>query len=805
MIRKIRHLFTLLIFSTPLFATNLTIQNTTNTPGVSVEIPINIDDATNVAGYQFTITYNPDVLQATGILPGTLTAGWYLTPNINNSGKIILVGLDDTNQGISGGSGSLSILKFDVIGNVGATSNLDFTECKLKTSEANDIPSVPNNGSFKVKGFTISGKISLQGGSGDVTDVNLSLLGTTSSSTTPDFQGNYVFTQLPLGKYTITPTLNNYAFTPPNKSYTNVSSDITDANFAGLAFASLSGVIFYSGVMTGKIYVGIYNSTNYSQPPVYSTIVSPTGTYTINNISPGTYYIVSFKDVNSNQEWDIEDEPSGFFVSNPITIFAGENKTDINISLTETLTFNVVSPFGTPNPCVGRHPYATGDRVIASAPEFIESTGVKHICTGWLGTGNVPSSGTTNSTSFNITQNSSITWKYRSQHQLNVTTNGNGIVDIGPVTTNNWYDTGTSVTLTSTPDDGWFFSHWEGDIIGSTTPVNLTMDSPKNITAHFLKKNEFHLNPETTFIEMVLDEETTQETFITVGIEYIGEYTETINLTASVLPLTDNNITLEVTPTSISPPKNIFMLDIKVSEDVRPDTYIITIKGDNDLKTETVDITLTISTKLYIPNIIMSPSDLSADIPIKTTNTGGIKEFQCTLLYDPLILDISQLTETISGGTHTDTWTFETNLLNSGKLYIKGVGNTPLNFESGTLVVIKPNTIKTSFFPKEGTPLNLENITLFNEQGDKIPYIISDGKIYEFVLGNINLDGENVVNISDVILCLRMSIGLDVIIEDRNYSKPYPEWLTIRGDLNKDKEINISDVILVLRKSIGLD
>ncbi|MCK9266921.1 hypothetical protein M0P98_08665, partial [bacterium] len=670
---------------------------------------------------------------------------------------------------------------------------------------ANDIPSVPNNGSFTVKGFTISGKISLQGGSGDVTDVNLSLLGTTSSSTTPDFQGNYIFTQLPLGNYTITPTLNNYVFTPLNKSYTNIFSDIPDANFTGLAFASVSGTITYSGVMTGKIYVGIYNSTNYTQPPVYSANISSTGAYTIKNISPGTYYIASFKDVNSNQEWDIEDEPSGFFVSNPITIFAGENKTEINISLTETLTFNVVSPFGTPNPCVGRHPYATGDRVVASAPEFIEGIGVKHICTGWIGTGSVPSSGITNSTSFNITQNSSITWKYKSQHQLNVTTNGNGIVDIKPVTTNNWYDTGTSVTLTSTPDDGWFFSHWEGDIIGSTTSVNLTMDSPKNITAHFLKKNDFYLNPETTFIEMVLDEETTQETSITVGIEYIGEYTETINLTASVLPLTDNKITLKVTPTSITPPKNIFMLDIKVSEDVRPDTYIITIKGDNDLKTETVDITLTINTKLYIPNIIISPSDLSADIPIKTSNTGGIKEFQCTLLYDPLLFDISQLTETISDGTLTDTWTFETNLLNSGKLYIKGVGNTPLNFESGTLVVIKLNTIKTSFFPKEGTPLNLENITPFNEQGDKIPYIISDGKIYEFVLGDINLDGENVVNISDVILCLRMSIGLDVIIEDKNYSKPYPEWLTIRGDLNKDKEINISDVILVLRKSIGLD
>jgi len=57
-------------------------------------------------------------------------------------------------------------------------------------------------------------------------------------------------------------------------------------------------------------------------------------------------------------------------------------------------------------------------------------------------------------------------------------------------------------------------------------------------------------------------------------------------------------------------------------------------------------------------------------------------------------------------------------------------------------------------------------------------------------LGDIN--GNTQVDISDVILCLRMAIGLD------------PVNLTL-ADMNDDGTVDISDVILVLRKAIGLD
>ena len=61
----------------------------------------------------------------------------------------------------------------------------------------------------------------------------------------------------------------------------------------------------------------------------------------------------------------------------------------------------------------------------------------------------------------------------------------------------------------------------------------------------------------------------------------------------------------------------------------------------------------------------------------------------------------------------------------------------------------------------------------------------------EFSLQKGDINGNGDVDISDVILCLRMAIGLDT---------PDPGV----ADMNMDGYVNISDVILVLRIAIGL-
>lgn len=47
------------------------------------------------------------------------------------------------------------------------------------------------------------------------------------------------------------------------------------------------------------------------------------------------------------------------------------------------------------------------------------------------------------------------------------------------------YNDGTVVTLTATPNTDYIFSGWSGDLSGSTNPVQLTMNSNKNVTANF--------------------------------------------------------------------------------------------------------------------------------------------------------------------------------------------------------------------------------------------------------------------------------------------------------------------------------
>ncbi len=66
--------------------------------------------------------------------------------------------------------------------------------------------------------------------------VSVTLSGDQTGSTTTDSDGNYSFTGLPPGgSYLITPSLAGYAFDPISRSYSNVTANVTAANFTGLS------------------------------------------------------------------------------------------------------------------------------------------------------------------------------------------------------------------------------------------------------------------------------------------------------------------------------------------------------------------------------------------------------------------------------------------------------------------------------------------------------------------------------------------------------------------------------------------
>ena len=78
------------------------------------------------------------------------------------------------------------------------------------------------------------------------------------------------------------------------------------------------------------------------------------------------------------------------------------------------------------------------------------------------------------------------------QYTLNLNSAGNGSASADP--TGPLYDENTAVTLTATPEPGYLFSHWSGDLTGSENPASVTMDNNKNITANFIEIPEYPVN-----------------------------------------------------------------------------------------------------------------------------------------------------------------------------------------------------------------------------------------------------------------------------------------------------------------------
>ena len=107
---------------------------------------------------------------------------------------------------------------------------------------------------------TISGNVSGPANSG----VAIALSGgpTSKSNATTDSSGNYSFTGLTGGTYTVTPSLAGYTFNP-SAPQVATSTSTTTQNFTETSTAtvsSISGTVSYAGTKTGLLYIRVYPS-----------------------------------------------------------------------------------------------------------------------------------------------------------------------------------------------------------------------------------------------------------------------------------------------------------------------------------------------------------------------------------------------------------------------------------------------------------------------------------------------------------------------------------------------------------------
>ena len=167
--------------------------------------------------------------------------------------------------------------------------------------------------------------------------------------------------------------------------------------------------------------------------------------------------------------------------TNPVLNLTMDAAKSVTANFVSAVDLTVASPYGIPIPAVGTATYADNTLINASmSGSPVVSGTTRHVVTGWTGTGDVVA-GSGASTSFTLTQNSSITWQWQTQYWLDTAVSGNGSVDVADA----WFDSGANVTITATAELGHHFVNWSGDSSSTNPVLNLTMDAAKAVTANF--------------------------------------------------------------------------------------------------------------------------------------------------------------------------------------------------------------------------------------------------------------------------------------------------------------------------------
>ena len=157
----------------------------------------------------------------------------------------------------------------------------------------------------------------------------------------------------------------------------------------------------------------------------------------------------------------------------------GAREIAVTVSEAWQVSLSVESEWGLPTPASGIHTLLSGNEYSAVVSEPDPTGGVRYVCTGWTGTGSVPASGTATNATFDIEEDSTITWNWKTQVLVTVTATG-GECAFG----SRWIDLGGTATAEIVPDTHLFAIALAGDTNGVTlagTTLTIPADGPRAI------------------------------------------------------------------------------------------------------------------------------------------------------------------------------------------------------------------------------------------------------------------------------------------------------------------------------------
>ncbi len=298
------------------------------TPPYTVTFTLRLTDSAtgNSITQQYTISVTqpaPPSLPAPGSsTPGPATVNQSYSAAIAATGGVgpnftwTVNGSNANSGSVSLGNGSLMASTtgnnvLNLSGTPGSTGQVSFT-VKV-TDTATGLSSTPQTYTITVNpnGAQINGQITLQNncGTGGAQPTFSVTINTSPSQTTQtDSNGNFSFSGIPAGTYTLTPSLYNApggaeaVFSPANYTGLAVSNGslIGGQNFSAEVAYTVSGQISYGGSQTGQVYIYLNNNYCGSNGGPGTSITPATlssgGNYTIVGVPPGSYTAQAWMD-----------------------------------------------------------------------------------------------------------------------------------------------------------------------------------------------------------------------------------------------------------------------------------------------------------------------------------------------------------------------------------------------------------------------------------------------------------------------------------------------------------------------------
>ena len=141
--------------------------------------------------------------------------------------------------------------------------------------------------------YSISGTVRTSGGS-PISGVTMALSGASSATTSTDGSGNYNFSGLSNGSYTLTPSMSGYTFAPTSRNVNMSGANVTSQDFTGTPPSitySISGKVTTRprGSVPGSPISGV--TMTLSGDAGATTITDGNGNYSFSGLNNGSYTV----------------------------------------------------------------------------------------------------------------------------------------------------------------------------------------------------------------------------------------------------------------------------------------------------------------------------------------------------------------------------------------------------------------------------------------------------------------------------------------------------------------------------------